>query len=145
MNFRPVAGLLLATCLTGFLAGCASTGDFAIFGEPQTATDKFPRTFQLPEDIDANSIRLATERGTTAYFIAQTSDQNMSCVFAISQDSEADWFSGCGLNGAGDIIVTVSGNQAKNAVTLVTDRADVRDLNTEGWEQIHPNILVLGQ
>lgn len=137
--------IFAATILVGIMAplsACSSHTGIAALERPSTPDDVLPAEVMLEDTIDRDRARLLTTHEQKRYFAATTPDSTDACIIVVPSDDNSQWFAGCGLLGATDIVVTASITPGNTVASLVRDDADTREQESEGWTRIHDNILI---
>ncbi|GAB3521738.1 hypothetical protein [Arthrobacter monumenti] len=139
---RTLAGLTAGVVVLLALAGCSNDpkpGISALEVPPGTA-DTFGSDADAL-DIAADSIRLLVEEDGYAFYTAAPDNPENGNVCLVIETLEANTLSaGCTkIPSATPLEVTVSGVRAK----LVVDDYDAGKELSEGWRQLHQNLLVL--
>lgn len=124
------------------LTACSGNTGIQALDRPAASEDSLPSDIDLSDPINTESSRFLVTHERVRYYVATTNDSADGCIIAVPSETGPDWFAGCGLLGAADVIVTASRNSGHTAATLVRDDADTRALEAEGWIRIHDNVLV---
>jgi hypothetical protein len=138
------AALLLA------VAGCGGpNASVAALAKAPAAGDELPAQVELPPEADADSARLLAEQDDYAFYTARTAP-NGFCVVIVNQKIEANWVAGCTttlprqFTPSDPSLIEVSGAGGGVTAKLAVDGYDVSKDLADGWEQLHPNLLVRG-
>ena len=146
-KFMVVPALGAATLLA--LGACGSYTAIDLFEREQVAEDRLPDSIPVPEDqeteLDPASARLAITHDGIEYYLAKDRNSQLGCIYAVAERDPDQFVGGCGGLGQRGEIVTITGTPpvgTTGAFTMVTDDSENKQLINDGWEQIHPNILV---
>lgn len=137
--------LTLSACSTG----TGTSPRIALLEREQTSEDRLPQSVPTPEymELDPGSTRLAVAHDGIAYYLASAQKSQSACLYAVAQTDPEQFIGACGGLGFSDEIMHGTGIPpvgSAGSYTMVADNADVRHLVADGWEQIHPNILIKG-
>lgn len=124
------------------ISACSGHTGIQALERQASPADVLPEAIELADPINRESSRLVTTHEQVQYFVATANDSADGCIIVVPQGADPEWFAGCGLLGANDMIVTASMTPGSKVVTLVRDDADTRALESEGWMRIHDNILI---
>ena len=135
----------LATLAAGVvllaLAGCAgATSGISALQVPAGPDDKLVGGAEVLR-VAPGSVRLLADTGDFAFYAAVPDNPAERGVCVIIVEVEASGASsGCGGTGREPVELGTAGVWAK----LVQDNYDAGKDLAEGWEQLHPNLLVRG-
>ncbi|VXC50605.1 conserved exported hypothetical protein [Arthrobacter sp. 9AX] len=140
---RITAAILsIATALS--LSACAPTpARISALDREATAEDVLPA--QIPAVMgEQHTTRLLAAKDGIRYFVAQADNSAYTCVTGYPDNRPELWFTGCSdQSGPGKEIVRTARNGVASVV-LVPDGYDSSALVKDGFEAVHPNILVAG-
>jgi hypothetical protein len=131
------------------LAGCAvSQPGISPLSAPSDAQVQLPAHIHPPEAMGSNVVLLA-EKGDYAFYAADEVSGG-ACVIVVNKEYESDWVGGCGgappwqfAGAALSPIVQIDGPVGVKT-KLYLDGYDAADDLANGWELLHPNLLVTG-
>ncbi|MET1155690.1 hypothetical protein [Arthrobacter sp.] len=135
------AALLLA------LAGCGgSTAGFSALTEKDATAVELPAHIEV-EHVAPGSVRLLAERDDHSFYVANALPGGVCLIYA-NRQHDSSWLAGCTLaeprqfspTEPSPLEISGSGINAKLAVDGYDASKDLAD----GWEQLHPNLLVRG-
>ena len=98
--------------------------------------------------MGSNIVLLAEKNGYAFYAADEVSGG--ACAAVVSTVDESDWVAGCGgappsdMKGAGLSPVVHVGGPGGVKAKLTRDGYDASTELANGWELLHPNLLVLG-
>ena len=144
---RTITTLAAGAVVLLALAGCSGSkaGISAL-------TDKTATPVELPahievQDLDPGSVRLLLEQDDHRFYAAAALPGGVCLIYA-NRQHETDWMAGCTFAQPrqfspaepGPLEISGSGIKAK----LAFDGYDVSKDLADGWEHVHPNLLVRG-
>ncbi|MEV7649604.1 hypothetical protein [Arthrobacter sp. NPDC089319] len=131
------------------LAGCGGAKPVvSAMAQGPIAEDKLPTHVNLGPEADPDSARLLAEQDDYAFY-ATRADPDGFCVVIVNRQVDSDWVTGCAtslpphFNPRGQSPIKVAG-PAGVIAKLALDGYDATDDLADGWEQLHPNLLVRG-
>lgn len=142
----PALALLgAALALSGCSAPTAPAGLKAL--ERQASEeDRLPAgvTFgPTPGELDHESVRLLASTAGNKIFAGYAKNKSEVCAVYYPASPDSGWFGGCrALGDADQQLLYMSGATYNQAMILVKDDADTRDLESTGWTKINENTLV---
>lgn len=142
----PALALLgAALALSGCSASAAPAGLKAL--ERQASEeDRLPAgvTFgPTPGELDHESVRLLASTAGNKIFAGYAKNKSEVCAVYYPARPDSGWFGGCSALGDPDQqLLYMSGDAYNQAMILVKDDADTRDLESTGWTRINENTLV---
>jgi hypothetical protein len=134
--------LTIAAALS--LSACAPTpARISALDREATGADVLPA--RVPAMMrEEHTTRLLAAKDGIRYFVAQATDTANTCVTAYPDDRPDLWLTGCSdQSDPGKEIVRTAMNGVASVV-LVPDGYDSSQTIKDGYEPVHPNILVAG-
>jgi hypothetical protein len=129
------------------LAGCGgATASVSALTEKAATPVELPAHIEV-EHVAPGSVRLLAEQDDHAFYAAKALPGGVCLIYANRQD-DSNWIAGCTLaeprqfSPAEPSPLEISGSGIK--AKLAVDGYDVSQDLADGWEQLHPNLLVRG-
>ncbi len=129
------------------LAGCGgSTAGFSALTDKSAAAVELPAHIEVA-DVAPGSVRLLAEQDDHAFYVANALPGGVCLIYA-NHKHESDWQAGCALTEPRQFSPTepsrleISGRGL--TAKLAVDGYDASKDLADGWEQLHPNLLVRG-
>jgi hypothetical protein len=146
---RTLVKMAAGAAVLLLVAGCGGPkSSVSALAAPPAAGDKLPAHVELPPEADPDSTRLLAERDDLAFYTARIAPAGY-CMVIVNQKIDSNWVSGCGGSPPRQFTpgdpspIEVSGAGGVRA-KLAMDGYDPREDLAAGWEQLHPNLLVIG-
>ncbi|MGM0930164.1 MAG: hypothetical protein ACQEXN_10680 [Actinomycetota bacterium] len=131
------------------LAGCGgSKSSVSGLAEAPAGGDELPAHVELPPEADPDSARLLAEKDDYAFYTTRAAPSGF-CVAIVHRQVDSEWVSGCSAalprqftpgHPSPIMLMGAGGVTAK----LLVDGYDASKDLADGWEQLHPNLLVRG-
>jgi hypothetical protein len=137
-SFPLITAVIGTTILLG---GCTAPPGLDALDRRATAQDKLPEgvNFQGTE-VTTESARLLTSVDGVMYFASKNEKTHEACLVIAPDAGPSLWVAGCSSFAQGGEVITVKGPTGISAV-LVTDGADIGQLQSQGWTKVHDNVL----
>jgi hypothetical protein len=131
------------------LASCGGpTAGVSALAETSAAGDELPVHVELPPEAIVDSARLLVERDDFAFYATRATPDGF-CVAIVNRQINSEWVAGCSTEVPRQFMpgnlgpIEVSGAGGVSAKLAVDGYDASKDL-ADGWEQLHPNLLVRG-
>jgi len=131
------------------LAGCGGpTAGVSALTDKSAAVVELPVHVELPPEADLDSARFLVEREDFAFYATRATPDGF-CIAIVNRQIDSQWVAGCSTEAPrqfmpGDLgQIEVSGAGGVSAKLAVDGYDASKDL-ADGWEQLHPNLLVRG-
>lgn len=142
MNRHSVSLITATLGAAILLGGCTAPSALAAFDRRGAAEDKMPEgiTFE-GTDVRTDSARLLAAKDGVKYFAAKNEGSHEACLVIVPEANSSLSVAGCGSFSRGGAVVRV-GSAAGVSAVLVADDAGTGRRQSEGWVQVHDNVLI---
>lgn len=142
---KVVAGAMVLLALAGCGGGKPT---FSAMAEGPATGEELPAYVDLGPEMEPVKVRLLAEQDGYAFYAAQP-DQPGFCLTIVNRQVEEEWVTGCATPipphfSPVDQSLLKVGGPAGVVAKLALDGYDASEDLAAGWEQLHPNLLVVG-